>query len=346
MVKEKNDNPTVKQQPKGLLKFLFAPGVVFAFAAVFAFGIHNNHEKFEFSPQCVEKLGNVSRTLKYWGVAFNNWNPNGNLRTMNRVFDRLGYKTVNGFQGDEWDFLWSVEYPFFAGINNSDLYNRSVIPLKPHQKINHFPGIGFVTDKHWLNTRNQDIKAILPGFRFPYQVSEFKEFVKKNLEARFVVKGLSNRGIKLVNVSDISFEKNEQFYQLFMERPLLIDGHAMDFSNYVVISSIDPLRIYRLDHELYLRFCKEPYYPFDPLNTNKYVVSEIRKELKDIPSISHYMNTFGYSVKQSVEEVFKNMGHNITELWRKVDEAIVKIFLNNEQNILKEVKVHDLKKVS
>jgi hypothetical protein len=46
---------------------------------------------------------------KYWNVCTATWNPNGNLRTMNRVFERLGYTFVNPLDGDDWDVLWSLE---------------------------------------------------------------------------------------------------------------------------------------------------------------------------------------------------------------------------------------------
>jgi hypothetical protein len=46
---------------------------------------------------------------KYWSYFKATWNPNGNLRTMNRVFERLDYEFVNGSKGDDWDVLWSLE---------------------------------------------------------------------------------------------------------------------------------------------------------------------------------------------------------------------------------------------
>lgn len=46
---------------------------------------------------------------KYWNVCEAKWNSNGNLRTMNRVFERLGYEFVNASKGGDWDVLWSLE---------------------------------------------------------------------------------------------------------------------------------------------------------------------------------------------------------------------------------------------
>ena len=37
-----------------------------------------------------------TRKFTYWPVVLDQWNQNDNLRSMKRVFDRMGYKMVNG----------------------------------------------------------------------------------------------------------------------------------------------------------------------------------------------------------------------------------------------------------
>lgn len=76
-------------------------------------------------------------TLKFWSFVVNSWNKNDNLRTMKRVFDRLQYQEVNGSLSD-WDVLWSIEYPF-------ELLRQYMSALKSQQKVNHLPGINFIT---------------------------------------------------------------------------------------------------------------------------------------------------------------------------------------------------------
>ena len=71
--------------------------------------------------------------IKYWPVVINEWNRNGNLRTMKRVFDRLGYQMVNGSE-TSWDILWGLEFPY-------DHYPEKLENLQPHQRINHIPGL-------------------------------------------------------------------------------------------------------------------------------------------------------------------------------------------------------------
>lgn len=37
-----------------------------------------------------------TRKFTYWPVILDKWNENDNLRSMKRVFERLGYRMVNG----------------------------------------------------------------------------------------------------------------------------------------------------------------------------------------------------------------------------------------------------------
>lgn len=239
-------------------------------------------------------------------------------------------------KGDDWDVLWTIEYPFEIEVDRK-LFKLANRPLKPHQRIGHFPGIFFLTDKSFLSSRLRETKSILPGFNFPDEIKVFQNYVEKNPNARFVEKSIMNRGIRLVKKDEIIYELNELFYQLFMERPFLVDGHAMDFAVYVVIASIDPLRIYRYDYDVHLRFCQDPYYPFNPKNLNSYVVSDTRRIISEMPSLKDYFEIHGYSCRQAIEEYITNKGHNVTQLWEKIDSAIVRVILSSERGMMNEV---------
>lgn len=78
--------------------------------------------------------------LTYWPISIHQQKDINHLRTINRVFDRLGYRMVNGSKEEAWDVLWSHDFPFEA-------IPQKLKSLKPHQLINHFPGITFLTNK-------------------------------------------------------------------------------------------------------------------------------------------------------------------------------------------------------
>ena len=179
-----------------------------------------------------------NKAIKYWPFIEFTWNPNDNLRTVKRVFDRLGHERVNGSESDDWDVFWSIEYPFY-------MFEEQMKTLKPHQRVNHFPGISFLAHKAFMATNNL-FPFIPAAFEFPRMVQEFEDYHDVNPDKKFVVKLDSNRGVKIVSVDKIDFEEyNHKMYQEFIENPLLIDGHAFDLGVYVLITSLKPLRIYR-----------------------------------------------------------------------------------------------------
>ena len=46
------------------------------------------------------------------------------------------------------------------------------------------------------------------------------------------------------------------FVQQYVDKPLLIDERKFDIGIYTIVTSLDPLRIYVVDHEFLLRLVK------------------------------------------------------------------------------------------
>lgn len=288
----------------------------------------SNHQTFD------EKLVKTSKDLKYWGVCENLWNKNGNLRTHNRVFESLGYELVNASNGDDWDVLWTIEYPYNRKESKlfAPLFERT---LKPHQRVNHFVGIGHIVEKSFLTTTNRDLDFILPSFKLPEMTNELREFSSKNPTKKFVKKNVDNRGVEIVDVSQIhlNFNESSKLYQQFMDKPFLVDGHAFDFGVFVLISSLNPLRVYRYETEVLMRFCPETYHPFDAKNIDKYVIYETHKHFTQMNWFKNYSNIFESSCKVGFEEYLRGQGHDVDLLWTKIDDAIATIVLRNVHEI-------------
>ena len=268
------------------------------------------------------------KKLKYFSFVHRMWNKNDNLRTMKRVFDRLGHEKVNGID-DDWDVLWSIEHP-------KTFFPKKLSSLEPHQRVNHFPGIDYITDKKWMATKNR-FDFIPKAFSFPQMKEEFEEYLNENPESKFVVKDFDNRGVKIVSIDEINFiNSNETFYQKFVENPMLIDDRAFDLGVYVLITSIDPLRIYRMNEEILMRFCPEPYHPFDPKNVDKYVIQESRKTIFEMPSLMDYVTTLEMSLKASLDVYLNSRGLHPENLWSQIDNAIVTLVIANEKWMIHE----------
>lgn len=193
---------------------------------------------------------------------------------MERVFESLQYEFVNGTHNDNWDILWSLEYPFSSSVEKANIVYARVDEghLRQEQKVNHFPGIGLLISKSEMNEINSHLKYILPSFVMPFDEEKLRKFIKEKPETKLVEKNVYNRGVQIISPKKINYEYSEYFYQQFLHNPFLIDGHGFDFGVFVLITSFNPVRIYRYDADVLFRFCKEKYHPFDPKNTDKYVV--------------------------------------------------------------------------
>lgn len=192
---------------------------------------------------------------------------------MERVFESLQYEFVNGSFNDDWDILWSIEYPFSSREESGEAVFKRVDAgiIKQEQKINHFPGMSLLISKSQMNENNAHLKYILPSFTVD-EKQKLEKFIKENPNIKLVEKNIYNRGVQIVEPKQIDYTDPQYFYQQFLHNPFLIDGHAFDFGVFVLITSFDPVRIYRYDADILFRFCKEKYYPFDPKKFSKYVV--------------------------------------------------------------------------
>lgn len=170
---------------------------------------------------------------KYWvySNASNVNNRNGVLKHVHLVLERLGYeKSTNE---SPWNFLWSYPTPF----THMNLRN-----LSPKQKVNHFPGTGFISSKVVLATSNS--KYIPKAFRLPKDKEEFLKYAAENKNALFVQKSNAHRQVYIKNVSDIDMTSGKTFVQEYVQKPFLVDGHKFDIGVYVVLKSVNPLRVY------------------------------------------------------------------------------------------------------
>lgn len=273
---------------------------------------------------------------KYWLVSPPN--AEGNLSTTDTVFGQLGFNSVNASKSDDWDVLWSIENPFSA--SDGDLHEKLTKPLQPHQRVNHFPGSNVLTDRTKLTAKGREFPEVLAGFDFSQgekQIKEFKDYVKLNPKTEFVEKTKNSREVKIVKSDNIVFENNQNFYQAYMENPFLIDNHAIELSVFVLISSVDPIRIYRFNQDIQVRFCEEIYYPFDAKNVSKFVVSETKDLFAEIPSLKDYGDRFGFSTVLAFDDFLSFNGYKVGKMWEKIDNSLVRLIISSESNIVKEV---------
>jgi len=212
-----------------------------------------------------------SRTYAIYGKR----PDSGYLKHVHSVFNKLGYCRVYLNETSTWTVLWAHNYPF-------RVLSDKLSHMTQGQKLNHFPGSGFVTNK--MNLATSGLAYVPKAFQLPKDIKKFKLYAKKYPSKLFVQKSNNHRGIKIEPVEKLDLSNNASFVQEFIHNPLLVNGHKFDIGVYTIVTSIDPLRVYMYKEVLY-RFCPEPYHPFDAAKVDKYVVGDDYTPIWEIDSL-------------------------------------------------------------
>jgi len=249
---------------------------------------------------------------------------NSYVRHVTETFQKLGYERVNGSAGEDWDILWSYEGPF----------GSKGVTVKKHQRVNYVPGSSLLTHKATFSTGSK-IKGIPKSFSLPRQKQKFLDYVKENPQKLWIMKGNNHRGIKLVKPEKIDFKKNGSFVQEFISKPYLIDGRRFDIGVFAVMTSIYPLRVYTLDNDALIRFCPNPYYPFNASDLDSYVVN-FYKPIWEMPSLQESYTENRLNQKQTFNEYLIKDGKDPEKLWKSINEIIADVYFEKADAMRKE----------
>lgn len=247
----------------------------------------------------------------------------GYLTHVTNVFQRLGYDLAE--DGESWDVLWSHNYPFRE-------LKQTLVKLKPHQRVNHFPGSGYITNK--VNLAISGLKHIPKAFRMPAEKAQLLAYAKSNPEMMFVQKSNNHRGIKIEKLDALDLGADGSFVQEFVHNPILVDGYKFDIGVYTIITSIQPLRVYIFDSDVLFRFCTDKYYPFDPEVKDKYVVGDDYLPTWKVPSLATYYTDLGFGMKGSFDAWLRAQDKNPDVVWESVRGAIRSVFYEKESALI------------
>ncbi|CAL7950013.1 unnamed protein product [Xylocopa violacea] len=220
------------------------------------------------------------------------------LKHVFNVLECLGFKRTD--DPLNWDLLWAHDYPFRS-------LSSHLNKLKTHQRINHFPGCGYITNKVDLSTTES--RYMLPAFKMPEQHEEFFRYAEQHPQKMFVQKSNDHRGISIKSMSGINSTITGAFMQEFIQRPFLVDGYKFDIGIYTVITSIDPLRVYM------------------------YKVGDDYLPIWNVPSLKTYYTKLKFSMKDSFDAYVRSQGKDPEKIWNGVREAIKEITLSKENHI-------------
>jgi tubulin polyglutamylase TTLL6/13 len=142
--------------------------------------------------------------------------------------------------------------------------------LSPWQFANHFGASFHVCNKVELARKFEEMQILFPfvydfhprNFIFPQQLGEFECYIRHQPEpTTFIIKpdkGRAGQRIKLVQgFEGLSHYKDSAVCQEYVS-PFLLNRYKFDLRIYVLVTSINPLRVY-IHNENMVRFCTEKY---------------------------------------------------------------------------------------
>ncbi len=206
------------------------------------------------------------------------------------------------------------------------------------QKINHFPGMMEICRKDLLARNLNRMLKIFPQeynifpktWSLPSNYADALNYSLKHKNKTYIIKPASaaqGRGIYLTqSLKDIQMDG--MVCQVYLKRPLLIDGLKFDLRVYALITSLDPLRIYIYNEGL-TRFATKPYALPTKSNTGNTFMHLTNYSLNKLSE------TFSKDQEQGSKRTFSNLnrilsmnGYDVQMLWNEIDEIVVKTVIS------------------
>ncbi|KAK7482682.1 hypothetical protein BaRGS_00026091 [Batillaria attramentaria] len=306
-----------------LVIFVLVVGVTITFLNIYELHHMKKDHMFQHSPIPVfEGTGETPQNHPVVWIHGKNVHS-GYLKHVFDVFGRLGY--ASGDENSDWAVLWDHDYPFST-------LSEKLAHLKPHQRVNHFPGTGYVTNK--VSLAVSKLKFIPKAFKLPDDKDRFLAFSKDHPDMIWVQKANTHRGIEIKPTSELDLSKKNTFIQEFVDKPFLIDGHKFDIGIYTIITSINPLRLYIIQGDALIRFCPDEYYPFDSKARGKYVVHDDYLPMWKVPSLSSLYQEKGFTFKETLIQYMKSKGLDYERVWKDMISVIQTVYSEKEHKII------------
>jgi tubulin polyglutamylase TTLL6/13 len=193
------------------------------------------------------------------------WGGEARYSVVLNKIEELGWKTIQDEKKESrCNLFW---------IDSATIHER-FRNIQPWQMINHFPGMPNIARKNRMGQNLNKIAKVFPkeyGFyprtwSLPAELSDFRSQFDPatglGLNNKvFIIKpdaGCQGKGIFLVRSWDQVPQQEGVVAQLYIKKPLLIDGFKFDLRLYVLITSVKPLRMFLFQDGL-VRLCTEPY---------------------------------------------------------------------------------------
>ncbi|EAY11858.1 Tubulin-tyrosine ligase family protein [Trichomonas vaginalis G3] len=150
----------------------------------------------------------------------------------------------------------------------------------PWQKVNHFAGAYLIGRKDNFHKYMMSFKKKEPelgkfypsSYLLPDQAEDLSKIWKKHkLWIKKPSASSRGRGIKVIS-SENKPPKKSGLVQVYIEKPFLITGRKFDIRMYILIPSVNPLKIYVHSNGM-ARFCSQKYKMDDPTDLHSHLTN-------------------------------------------------------------------------
>uniref|UniRef100_A0A1A9ZEW7 Tubulin polyglutamylase TTLL4 n=1 Tax=Glossina pallidipes TaxID=7398 RepID=A0A1A9ZEW7_GLOPL len=188
------------------------------------------------------------------------WRVTSNMpRVVRRILGNSGMRLLK--KTNDWMGIWAKH-----------MKSTSFKSIRPHQKINHLPGSFRIgrKDSCWKSLVKLKAKHGKKDFGFmpktyiiPNDLGQLRKswpkYAQRNV--KWIIKppaGARGTGIRVVDHWNQIPKRKPLIVQKYIERPLLINSSKFDLRLYVLVTSINPLRVY-MYHNGLARFASVKY---------------------------------------------------------------------------------------
>ncbi|CAG9328553.1 unnamed protein product [Blepharisma stoltei] len=238
----------------------------------------------------------------------------------------------------DWNIMWigsSAKPYLYEGLNE-------------YQRISHFPNSFELTRKDRMCANivamqkkfgKEAFDFIPDTFILPDEYSDFYNHFYRNKSSQWILKPSASsrgRGIYLIeSIDDVPTDESCIISQ-YIQNPLLINGLKFDIRLYVLITSIEPLKIYIYEEGL-ARFASEPYTAGNKSNhfihLTNYSVN--KNNNKFVQNNDWRQDDVGH--KWSLHALMKHLegiGVDTDLMWNRIYDLIVKALISVEEIII------------
>ncbi|XP_037046574.1 tubulin polyglutamylase ttll6-like [Bradysia coprophila] len=212
------------------------------------------------------------------------------------------------------------------------------LTMQRFQKINHFPGMMEICRKDLLARNLNKMLKVFPEeynifpktWSLPSNYADALNYSLKHKNRTYIIKpaaAAQGRGIYLTqNLKDINMDG--MICQVYLKKPLLIDGFKFDLRVYALVTSLDPLRIYIYNEGL-TRFATKPYALPTKANTGNAFMHLTNYSLnKHSESFSSDKDKGSKRTFSSLNRILSMNGYDVQTLWNEIDEIVVKTVIS------------------